>query len=57
MTTRYYGCGGYVTKGSKICAMNAIPQVDLEDLVIATVLDFYKPYLGKGRDATGGVRR
>ncbi len=28
--------------------MNPIPQADLESLVIDAVLDFYKPYLGKG---------
>ncbi len=46
--TRYYGCGGYITKGKKVCQMNSIPQKILEDRVIDTVLDFYKRYLNKG---------
>lgn len=32
--TRYYGCGGHVTKGNKICQMDPIPQVHLESPVI-----------------------
>ena len=52
VTTRTYGCGGHVTKGNKVCQMNPIPQSELESLVIDAVLDFYKPYLGKG-----GARR
>ena len=52
VTTRTYGCGGHVTKGNRICQMNPIPQAELESLVIDAVLDFYKPYLGKG-----GARR
>jgi len=43
--TRYYGCGGYITKGKSICELNAIPQKVLESLVTDTVLDFYRPYL------------
>jgi len=46
--TRYYGCGGYITKGKKVCQMNSIPQKILEGKVIDTVLDFYKHYLNKG---------
>jgi len=46
--TRYYGCGGYITKGKKVCQMNSIPQKILESKVIDTVLDFYKRYLNKG---------
>ena len=46
--TRYYGCGGYITKGKKVCQMNSIPQKILEDRVIDAVLDFYKRYLNKG---------
>jgi hypothetical protein len=45
--TFYYGCGGYITKGKKVCEMNPVPQKILESKVIKTVLDFYKPYLGK----------
>ena len=48
VTTRYYGCGGHVTKGNRVCQMNPIPQAELEALVIDAVLDFYKPYLVKG---------
>jgi len=43
--TRYYGCGGYITKGRSICELNAIPQKVLESTVINTILDFYRPYL------------
>ncbi len=46
--TRYYGCGGYITKGRSICELNAIPQKVLESLVIDTVIDFYRPYLALG---------
>jgi DNA invertase Pin-like site-specific DNA recombinase len=43
----YYGCGGYITKGTSVCRMNAIPKEVLESKVIETVLCFYKPYLEK----------
>jgi hypothetical protein len=43
----YYGCGGYITKGRKICEMNPIPKEELEEKVIEAVLDFYRPYLQK----------
>jgi len=46
--TYYYGCGGYITKGKKVCEMNPIPQKILEAKVIDAVLDFFKPYLDKG---------
>ena len=46
--TRYYGCGGYITKGKSICELNAIPQEVLESLVTDTVIDFYRPYLAAG---------
>lgn len=46
--TRYYGCGGYITKGKKVCQMNSILQTILEDRVIYAVLDFYKRYLNNG---------
>ncbi len=46
--TYYYGCGGYISKGTSICQMNAIPKEVLESKVIKTVLDFYRPYLEKG---------
>jgi DNA invertase Pin-like site-specific DNA recombinase len=41
----YYGCGGYITKGTTICQMNALPKEALESKVIETVLSLYKPYL------------
>jgi hypothetical protein len=47
VTTRYYGCGGHITKGNNICQMNPIPQDHLESAVIDAVLDFYKPFLAK----------
>ncbi len=47
VVTRSYGCGGHITKGNKVCAMNAIPQDQLEGLVIETVIDFYRRYDGK----------
>jgi DNA invertase Pin-like site-specific DNA recombinase len=46
--TYYYGCGGYITKGTSICRLNAIPKAVLESKVIETVLDFYSSYLEKG---------
>jgi len=46
--TFYYGCGGYITKGRSICEMNPIPQEVLEETVIDTVLNFYRPLLSKG---------
>ena len=46
--TRYYGCGGYITKGKSICKINTIPQKVLESLVTDTVIDFYRPYLAPG---------
>ncbi len=46
--TYYYGCGGYITKGKKVCEMNPIPQKILEKKVINVVLDFYRPYFEKG---------
>jgi len=46
--TRYYGCGGYITKGKKVCQMNSILQTILDDRVIYAVLDFYKRYLNNG---------
>ena len=43
-----YGCGGYITKGTSICQMNAIPKEELESKTIEAVLDFYRSYLEKG---------
>jgi len=44
----YYACGGYITKGRAICQLHAISQAVLEATVIEAVLDFYKPYIGRG---------
>ncbi len=44
----YYACGGYITKGRAVCQLHAIPQVILEEAVIKAVLDFYRPYMGRG---------
>jgi DNA invertase Pin-like site-specific DNA recombinase len=46
--TYYYACGGYITKGRKVCQLNAIPKEALESAVVQTILDFYRPYLEKG---------
>jgi len=46
--TYYYDCGGYITKGTTICQMNAIPKEVLESQVIETVLSFYKAFLEHG---------
>jgi len=46
--TSYYGCGGYITKGTSVCQMNAIPKDILESTVINAVMDFYGPYLQDG---------
>jgi hypothetical protein len=43
--TFYYGCGGYITKGSSVCQMNPVRQEVLEEAVIDAVLKFYRPYL------------
>ncbi len=48
MRTSYYGCGGYITKGAKICKIGLIPQRDLEAVVIGAVLNFYAPCLAEG---------
>ena len=45
--TYYYGCGGYITKGTKICQMNFMPKEELEQKVINAILDFYRPSLQK----------
>jgi DNA invertase Pin-like site-specific DNA recombinase len=45
--TYYYGCGGYVTKGTTVCQMNAIPKDVLESAVISAVLEFYRPCLAR----------
>jgi len=45
--TYYYGCGGYITKGTSVCQMNAIPKDILESAVLNAVLNFYRPYLEK----------
>ncbi len=48
--TRSYGCGGHITKGNSVCAMNAVPQQELESLVMDSVLEFYRRYDGaKGK--------
>ena len=40
---RYYGCGGYITRGTSVCTkLHAIPQKLLESVVIKVVLDFYQ---------------
>ncbi|MHC4842716.1 MAG: recombinase family protein [Planctomycetota bacterium] len=44
----YYACGGYICKGKSVCNKNPIPKEKLEEKIIETVLDFYKPYLKKG---------
>ena len=46
-TTYYYGCGGYITKGVKICQKHFISKELLENRVINSVLHFYKHYLSK----------
>ena len=56
--TSSYACGGYITKGKKICEMNPIPQQDLEVLVIDAVLGFYKSCLEKdGREKIVAIVR
>jgi hypothetical protein len=40
--------GGYITKGTSICQMNAIHKEVLQSQVTETVLDFYRSYLEKG---------
>ena len=56
--THSYLCGGYLTKGTKICQMNPISQSALEKLVISVVIDFYKQYIKKdGRRKLGQIIR
>ena len=40
-----YACGGYITKGKQVCAMNSIAQELLERTVIDTVLAHHRRYL------------
>jgi hypothetical protein len=40
----HYACGGYITKGRAVCQ----PHVVLEAAVIEAVLDFCRPYMGRG---------
>ena len=47
----YYGCGGYITKGTDVCKLNPISKDELEKRVINFVLDFYGQYLQKGGQA------
>lgn len=45
---RYYGCGGYITKGTAVCTkLHAIGQKLIESAVIEAVLAFYQKYQGK----------
>jgi len=46
--TSYYVCGGYITKGKSVCELNPIRQEVLEETIIDTVLNFYKPLLSNG---------
>jgi len=46
--TYYYGCGGYISKGTSVCQVNTIPKDTLESTVINAVLDFYGPYFENG---------
>ncbi|MCC7193624.1 MAG: recombinase family protein [Phycisphaeraceae bacterium] len=42
-----YACGGYIRHGANTCQIGRIGKEQLEDLVVAVVLDFYGTYTGK----------
>ncbi|MFC1653025.1 recombinase family protein [Planctomycetota bacterium] len=45
---RYYGCGGYITKGTAVCSKTQnIRKKALEEAVIGAVLGYYQQYQGK----------
>lgn len=46
--THYYGCGTYIRQGASACRFGPVGQFVLEDVVIDTVVTFY-------RDCYGGV--
>lgn len=51
-----YACGGYITKGAKVCQLNPINQDVLEKTAIDAVIEFYKPYLGNRRKLLAAIR-
>jgi hypothetical protein len=42
-----YACGGYIRQGRSICQIGRLGKEQLEDLVVAVVLDYYGTYTGK----------
>ena len=51
-----YACGGYITKGARVCQLNPVEQERLETTVIEAVLGFYQPYVGNKRRLTKAIR-
>ena len=44
--TRYYACGGYISKGRAVCQVNGVGQEALEQVVRERVLEYYQQYKG-----------
>ena len=51
-----YACGGYITKGAKVCTLNPVDQERLETTVVDAILEFYEPYVGNRRRLTKAIR-
>ncbi len=45
--TYSYGCGHYIRKGRSACSFGPLPQKDVENLVVRTVLEHFAPLRGK----------
>lgn len=46
--TRYYVCGGYLTKGNAVCKRVLLPQKEVDDFVLKEVEKRLKPFLETG---------
>ncbi len=46
VVTYSYGCGGYIRNGRSACTFGPLPQVEIEQAVIKTVLDAYARFRG-----------
>lgn len=51
--TLHYACGGYIRHGRATCTLGAVDRDQLEDAVIAAMLDAYAPF--RGSDAKARV--
>ncbi|MBK8009741.1 MAG: recombinase family protein [Deltaproteobacteria bacterium] len=58
VVTYSYGCGGYIRNGRSVCTFGPLPQIELEEAVIRTVLDAYARFRGPdGRTELARVMR